>query len=160
MEPATERSFEIVIKQKMDRRHQIVFHNFPELSEWRTKDLFEENPTKPNLWRYVGRLDDLLVFSNGEKMNPVAFEKTIEGHPWVQGALVVGSGQFQAGLIIEPHADRKAADDETLYGESKHVASSILFRAASKSGLRATVLLLGQLGGPVDGTGAWNKAGK
>lgn len=46
------------------------------------------------------------------------------------------------------------------YGKSKHVASSILFRAARKSGLRATVLRLGQLGGPVDGTGAWNKAGK
>lgn len=46
------------------------------------------------------------------------------------------------------------------YGESKHVASSILLRAARKSGLRATVLRLGQLGGPKDGTGAWNKAGK
>ncbi|KAJ5529641.1 hypothetical protein N7527_003034 [Penicillium freii] len=117
MEPATERSFEMVIKQKMDRRHQIVFHNFPELSEWRTKDLFEQHPTKPNLWRYVGRLDDLLVFSNGEKTNPVTFEKTIEGHPWVHGALVVGSGQFQAGLIIEPHADRKVADDEAFFDE-------------------------------------------
>ncbi|KAJ5427067.1 hypothetical protein N7465_002137 [Penicillium sp. CMV-2018d] len=117
MEPATERSFEMVIKQKMDRRHQIVFHNFPELSEWRTKDLFEQHPTKPNLGRYVGRLDDLLVFSNGEKTNPVTFEKTIEGHPWVHGALVVGSGQLQAGLIIEPHADRKVADDEAFFDE-------------------------------------------
>ena len=75
IEPATERSFEMVIKQKMDRRHQIVFHNFPELSEWRTKDLFEQHPTKPNLWRYVGRLDDLLVFSNGEKTNPWRLKK-------------------------------------------------------------------------------------
>jgi hypothetical protein len=117
MEPATERSFEMVIKQTLDRQHQIVFHNFPELSEWRTKDLFEQHPTKPNLWRYVGRLDDLLVFSNGEKTNPEAFEKTIEGHPWVQGALVVGSGQFQAGVIIEPRADRKTAGDEVFIDE-------------------------------------------
>jgi aryl carrier-like protein len=46
------------------------------------------------------------------------------------------------------------------YGESKHVASSILFRAARKSGLRATVLRLGQLGGSADGAGARNKTGK
>lgn len=35
----------------------------------------------------------------------------------MQGALVVGSGQFQAGLIIEPHADRKAANDKAFFDE-------------------------------------------
>ena len=46
------------------------------------------------------------------------------------------------------------------YGESKHVASSILFQAARKSGLNVTVVRLGQLAGSVDGAGVWNKTGK
>ncbi|KAJ5727944.1 hypothetical protein N7493_005764 [Penicillium malachiteum] len=117
MEPATDRSFELVIKRKADTKYQIVFQNYPELSEWRTKDLFEKHPTKPGLWRHIGRLDDWLVFSNGEKTNPAAFEKAMEGHPWVQGALVLGSGQFQAGLIIEPRPDHKATDEKAFIDE-------------------------------------------
>ena len=46
------------------------------------------------------------------------------------------------------------------YGESKHVASSILFQAARKSGLKVTVVRLGQCAGSVDGAGVWNKTGK
>jgi hypothetical protein len=54
----------------------------------------------------------MLVLSNGEKINPVSFEKSVEGHPWVKGALVIGSGRFQAGLIIEPRADKVLIDSE------------------------------------------------
>lgn len=113
MEQATDDSYELVIKHKFNRQYQTIFYNFPELSEWRTKALFQKHPTKSILWRYVGRMDDLIVFSNGEKANPVLFEKTVETHPWVQGALVVGVGQFQADLIIEPQVDYKLLDEKT-----------------------------------------------
>ncbi|KAJ4288749.1 hypothetical protein N0V88_007283 [Collariella sp. IMI 366227] len=96
---------EFVIHRQPDNDFQTVFHNFPDLTEWRSNDLYEKHPTKPGLWKYVGRADDIIVLSNGEKINPVSFEKMIEGHAWVRGALVVGAGQFQAGLIIEPHAN-------------------------------------------------------
>jgi hypothetical protein len=37
-----------------------------------TKDLFERHPARPGLYRYVGRLDDTLVHTLGEKTNPRA----------------------------------------------------------------------------------------
>ncbi|GAB7340817.1 hypothetical protein MBLNU457_7181t1 [Dothideomycetes sp. NU457] len=92
---------------------QGAFFSFPELSEWRTKDLFAPHPKRPGLWRYKGRNDDVIVLSNGEKFGPVDLEKTVESHPAVHGALVVGQGRFQAGLIVEPdpkHAEEAAKD--------------------------------------------------
>ncbi|KAK3900646.1 putative peptide synthetase [Staphylotrichum tortipilum] len=96
---------ELVIHRQPENDHQLVFHNYPDLTEWRSNDLYERHPSKPALWRYVGRADDVIVLSNGEKVQPVSFEKAIEGHAWVRGALMVGSGQFQTALIIEPHPE-------------------------------------------------------
>ncbi|KAH7062198.1 hypothetical protein B0J12DRAFT_229495 [Macrophomina phaseolina] len=93
---------ECVIKPITEPKYLGVFYTFPEAGEWRTKDLFEAHPTKPGLWRYKGRRDDVLVLSNGEKFNPVSFEKTAENHPLVRGALVVGQSRFQPALLIEP----------------------------------------------------------
>ncbi|KAI4701882.1 putative NRPS-like protein biosynthetic cluster [Alternaria sp. Ai002NY15] len=110
MEPAGDDLHEMVIKPK-DTRYQAVFHTFPEITEWRTKDLFSRHPSKPHLWKYSGRRDDIIVLSNGEKFNPVSTEKLLESHPWVKGALVVGSGKFQAGLLIEPEWSRAGTQD-------------------------------------------------
>jgi len=100
MEPSGD-LYEMVIKRVPGNPVQGAFWSFPELDEYRTKDLYEEHPTKKGLWKYKGRNDDVIVLSNGEKFNPVMFEKDIEGHPAVKGALVVGQGRFQAGLILE-----------------------------------------------------------
>ncbi|KAF4310078.1 putative nrps-like enzyme [Botryosphaeria dothidea] len=102
MEDAGEGLYEQVLKPIVDPRYLSVFANFPEISEWRTKDLWEQHPTKPGLWRYKGRRDDVIVFSNGEKFNPVSFEKTVENHPLVRGAVVVGQSRFQPAILIEP----------------------------------------------------------
>ncbi|KAF2137213.1 uncharacterized protein K452DRAFT_236204 [Aplosporella prunicola CBS 121167] len=102
MEDAGEGLKEQLLKPITDPKYLGVFYTFPELSEWRTKDLWEQHPTKPALWRYKGRRDDVIVFSNGEKFNPVSFEKTVENHPLARGAVVVGQGRFQPAVIIEP----------------------------------------------------------
>lgn len=81
---------------------QGCFYVFPELDEYSTKDLYRPHPTLPNHWTYVGRADDIIVFSTGEKLNPTTIEGAVIGHPGVLGAQVVGSGQFHAALLIEP----------------------------------------------------------
>ncbi|GAB7350310.1 hypothetical protein MBLNU459_g0944t1 [Dothideomycetes sp. NU459] len=91
---------ELVVK-KLDNGLQGAFFSFPEIDEWHTKDLYEQHPTKPGLWQYRGRNDDVIVLSNGEKFNPVSYEKSLEGHPKIKGALVVGQGRFQSGLLLE-----------------------------------------------------------
>ncbi|KUI63880.1 Linear gramicidin synthase subunit D [Cytospora mali] len=76
--------------------------NFPDVEVWHTKDLFRRHPTKPALWKFHGRVDDIVVLSTGEKFNPVPIEVQISAHPLVNGALIVGQGHPQPCLILEP----------------------------------------------------------
>ncbi|KAK0707252.1 hypothetical protein B0H67DRAFT_612024 [Lasiosphaeris hirsuta] len=113
MEPTPDPALaELVVKPRPDSDFVFYVHNFPDVAEWRTKDLFERHATKPTLWRYVGRMDDIMVLSNGEKINPVSFEKAVEGHPWVRSALMVGSGRFQAALVLDPAPEQVSFDTE------------------------------------------------
>jgi len=110
MQPAEHDLYELVLQPK-NINYQAVFHTLPKEARWLTKDLFRQHPTKPLLWRYSGRRDDTIVLSNGEKVNPVLMEKSIESHPEVKGALVIGQGRFQTGLLIEPERDGTGAMD-------------------------------------------------
>ncbi|KAF4333936.1 nonribosomal peptide synthetase [Fusarium beomiforme] len=105
--------YELVIRRKdpVDPGTQGCFYNFPELDEWRTNDIYEPHPTLKNHWLYKGRADDVIVFSNGEKLNPLTIEGIVSDHPLVKAALVVGQDQFQAALIIEPVPDAQPKGD-------------------------------------------------
>ncbi|OAA34168.1 Male sterility, NAD-binding protein [Beauveria brongniartii RCEF 3172] len=81
---------------------QPIFYTFPDATEYKTGDLYEKHPTLPGHWRSQGRVDNIIVFSNGEKLNPVSIESTVTLHPDIRQALVVGHGHFQAGMILEP----------------------------------------------------------
>jgi hypothetical protein len=59
------------------------------------------HPSKPNLFKYQGRDDDIIVLSNGEKINPLTMESIIEHSQIVRKALVIGQAWFQAGALIE-----------------------------------------------------------
>jgi thioester reductase-like protein/aryl carrier-like protein len=90
---------------------QPVFYTFPHLDEYSTGDLYEPHPEKPGLWKYIGRGDDIIVFTNGEKLNPVTIQDAIQGHPSIKGALVVGQEKFQPALILEPREPCKTPED-------------------------------------------------
>lgn len=73
-----------------------------ELDHYRTKDLFHAHPAVPDAWCWRARADDIIVFLNGEKANPVPMEQYVVAHnSEVSGALVVGTRRFQAALLIE-----------------------------------------------------------
>ncbi|KAI0020288.1 putative NRPS-like enzyme [Xylariomycetidae sp. FL0641] len=73
------------------------------LSEYRTRDLFERHPSKPDMWCWKARADDIIVFLNGEKTNPVSMEQhVVSQNPGLNGALVIGMQRFQAALLVEP----------------------------------------------------------
>ena len=80
---------------------QGIFTTFPEVSDWATKDLYSKHPSKPHHWLYEGRADDIIIFSNGEKLNPLTIEQSIEAHPEIRSAIVVGVGRFQPGLLLD-----------------------------------------------------------
>jgi aryl carrier-like protein len=80
---------------------QGIFHTFPTEQSINLKDLYIKHPTKPNLWAFNGRSDDIVVLSNGYKISPLDTEALVTTHPAVNGALVIGTGKHQAGLLIE-----------------------------------------------------------
>ena len=110
--PGSDDLFELFIVRKTPRDQfpgmEVAFWTFPELDEWATRDLYKRHPTKKNHWKYYTRRDNIIVFSNGEKLNPEDIETSVSRHPGVCGALVLGSGRFQAALLIEASDDALA----------------------------------------------------
>ncbi|KAK8000394.1 nonribosomal peptide synthetase [Apiospora arundinis] len=102
----------VFVRQDKDPRKNLegYFYTFPEENEVSTNDLYKPHPSLPNHWLYYGRGDDIIVFSNGEKLNPVTIEGMIVAHPHIKSAVVVGYMRFQAALIIEP--DTQPKNDE------------------------------------------------
>ncbi|KAI0127236.1 nonribosomal peptide synthetase [Xylariales sp. AK1849] len=93
---------QVIVRQDKDPGLQGFFYTFPNDNEYYTKDLYRPHPSLPNHWTYYGRADNIIVFSTGEKLNPITIEHIIGDHPQVKGALVVGSNRAQPGLLIEP----------------------------------------------------------
>ena len=106
LRPSDDDAYEMIIFA--DEGFCALNHNFPEVKEWQTKDLFKRHPTKRHPWRFRGRKDDIIVLSSGEKLYPVPMEKQLEGWIKVSGALVTGHGRFQPTLLLEI----KAAEDQ------------------------------------------------
>jgi thioester reductase-like protein len=128
MEPAVDGTFEMIMyRNPVLEGVRSVSCNFPNVEVWRTKDLFKPHPTKPGLWRFHGRADDIIVLSNGEKFNPVPSETQIAAHPLLTGALITGNGRPQASLILEPK--EWSYDPSTLIDE--------LWRTVEKSNTEA-----------------------
>ena len=81
---------------------QPVFALFPDLEEYKSRDLFSPHPNLSDLWMHRGRRDDLVVLLNGEKTNPISFQAEVTAHPDVCDALVAPNQRVEACLIVEP----------------------------------------------------------
>jgi long-chain acyl-CoA synthetase len=63
-----------------------------------TGDLAEE---EDGYWRITGRLKDILVLANGEKVSPADLEQALTADPLIAQALVVGEGRpFLAAVLV------------------------------------------------------------
>jgi thioester reductase-like protein len=101
-------AYEVVIA---DGWRSKVTSNQPDGS-YATRDLFVRHPTHGDRFKYVGRLDDWIALVNGEKLNPVQFEHTVQSDPHVAEAVVFGAGHVAAGLIIVPAKGHDAMSEE------------------------------------------------
>ncbi|KAJ7193227.1 putative aminoadipate reductase [Mycena pura] len=82
--------------------HQVAVENLPDVKGYSTKDVLEQHPTKPDLYRIVGRLDDVLIMANGEKTVPGPIEDVITASPYIAGAVMFGRERNQVGILVEP----------------------------------------------------------
>ncbi|KAJ5613188.1 NRPS-like enzyme [Penicillium lagena] len=111
--PVTGREHELVLVRHPNyERHQVPFvhEDFKHLQEYNTRDLYVRHPDekKRHLWRWHARKDDIVVFLNGEKTNPISVEQYVTArNKRVTGALVAGAQRFQAALIVEAATDGK-----------------------------------------------------
>ncbi|PWY91620.1 NRPS-like enzyme [Aspergillus sclerotioniger CBS 115572] len=94
----------VMVRNPEYKTYQFPFTIFPDRQEYHTNDLFVRHPDphKPDLWRWSARTDDVIVFLNGEKTNPVSMEQHIAASNLeVTAVLVVGARRFQASLLVE-----------------------------------------------------------
>lgn len=109
--------YELVVPRGANRNIHSVFHVFADMQEFRTGDLFAPHPKKKGLWLYNGRMDDLIVLSNGEKFNPTSMEKIIATHPLVGRVVIIGQDRFQSAALIEPYWSALKGEPNALVDE-------------------------------------------
>ncbi|KAJ4419465.1 putative NRPS-like protein biosynthetic cluster [Gnomoniopsis sp. IMI 355080] len=94
--------FELVFpRTELIDKTYLFFHSYPDLTEYRTKDMFSPAEGQPGWWVYRGRADNWIAMSNGLKFDPKGTEDTIGGHPDVDAVIVAGGRRFRLCLLIE-----------------------------------------------------------
>ena len=94
-----------VVRDHQKEEQQPTFTIFPDAQEYASRDLFVRHPSKDksDLWSWRARADDIIVFLNGEKTNPISMEQHILAcNSDISAVLAVGAQRFQAALLIEP----------------------------------------------------------
>lgn len=102
-EPRTKTGlYELVFRRQPEyERWQQIFHVYPSIDEFPTKDLWTKHPTREGLWEYAGRTDDLVILSHGGALYASKMEAAIEEHADVKTALIGGEGRKKPFLILE-----------------------------------------------------------
>ena len=94
--------YELVIVKKPEISHvQFFFLNNPGASEYRTKDLMSEHPTRKGLWKYRGRTDEIVVLSNADNIDPGVMENVIDEDALITGSVLTGNGRPGAAWLLE-----------------------------------------------------------
>ncbi|KAH0581547.1 hypothetical protein H2248_011256 [Termitomyces sp. 'cryptogamus'] len=86
--------------------HRPVLNQLTDVQGFATADVFKRHPTKEGLWKIVGRLDDIITHSSGEKTIPGPMEVIITSNPLVQEAIIFGRERDQTGVLIELRSGR------------------------------------------------------
>jgi thioester reductase-like protein/aryl carrier-like protein len=122
MEKVGEDLYELVVKREkelVDTQPTFTIAGKESLDEYRTCDLFSPHPTIPNEWAWKARADDIIVFLNGEKTNPITMEQHIvSANPTLlSGAIVIGAQRFQPALLLEPITEVKTTTEQAAFIE-------------------------------------------
>ncbi|KAF8889051.1 hypothetical protein BD779DRAFT_1469959 [Infundibulicybe gibba] len=66
-----------------------------------TNDILVPHPSKPGRWKILGRKDDQIMLSTGEKTNPGPLGSVVSA-PISRVPVMFGRGKFQNGVLIQP----------------------------------------------------------
>ncbi|TFK79675.1 acetyl-CoA synthetase-like protein [Polyporus arcularius HHB13444] len=103
--PAGDGTYEVIVLSPADIPLPKTNTTIGDREAYATSDLVIPHPTRPGTWKIVGRADEQIILSNGEKTNPIPLEKIINDDPHVKCSIMFGRGKFQNGVLIEPTED-------------------------------------------------------
>ncbi|KAG6810396.1 putative NRPS-like protein biosynthetic cluster [Tricholoma furcatifolium] len=110
--------------------HSLPVENLPDVRGYATSDLWEPHPTKDYLWKIVGRIDDVVIHSSGEKTVPAPMEDIVMSSPYVMGTIIFGQAHDQPGILIEPKAEYAInVEDQTQLAELRNKLWSVVEEA-------------------------------
>ncbi|KAJ7807640.1 hypothetical protein B0H13DRAFT_2482908 [Mycena leptocephala] len=98
-EPQADGTFELHVLTW--EKHTPSVENLDNERGYATSDLFINHPQKKHLWKVVGRVDDTIMHSIGEKTVPGPMEDIVAGSPYVAGVVMFGRERPQTGILIE-----------------------------------------------------------
>ncbi|KIK73022.1 hypothetical protein PAXRUDRAFT_836338 [Paxillus rubicundulus Ve08.2h10] len=84
--------------------NRVAVENLPDVRGYATADIFVKHPTK-DMWKIIGRVDDVIMLASGEKTVPAPIESIINSSPLVKGTVMFGRERNQAGILIEPRPE-------------------------------------------------------
>ncbi|KAJ7457005.1 acetyl-CoA synthetase-like protein [Mycena latifolia] len=93
----------------------VINHSDPE--GFATSDLWEQHPDpeKSHLWRPAGRIGDVTILSNGEKTDNKQLENLLCASPFINAAIIFGTGRFLNGAIVCPPAPLAGEPEAVAY---------------------------------------------
>ncbi|KAF5318761.1 hypothetical protein D9619_011064 [Psilocybe cf. subviscida] len=85
-----------------DTRHDLPVENMGNgVRGYATSDLFIPNASAPGFWKLIGRKDDVIIHSSGEKTVPGPMENIIAQSQYIIGVVMFGREHDQPGVLIE-----------------------------------------------------------
>ncbi|KAF9058549.1 putative aminoadipate reductase [Rhodocollybia butyracea] len=86
---------------------RVSVENLPDVAGYATSDLWTPHPSKPGLWAIVGRVDDVIIHSSGEKTVPGPFEDKVGKSPLLRAVIMFGRERDQPGVLVEPSPENQ-----------------------------------------------------
>ncbi|KAF9812923.1 hypothetical protein IEO21_05878 [Rhodonia placenta] len=110
MLPMGDNTYELVVVANNLHRPAVVNTQVDGVDGYATSDLVVPHPTRPGYWKIVGRTDDQIMHSTGEKAslaltNPGPLEEILRKDPYVSDCIIFGRGRFQAGVLVQPRSE-------------------------------------------------------
>ncbi|KAF9067908.1 hypothetical protein BDP27DRAFT_1327979 [Rhodocollybia butyracea] len=91
---------------------RVSVENLPDVAGYATSDLWSPHPTKPGIWTIIGRADDVIIHSSGEKTVPGPFEDKVGHSPLLRAVIMFGRERDQPGVLVEPSPENRVDIDD------------------------------------------------
>ncbi|KAJ7039814.1 hypothetical protein C8F04DRAFT_996222 [Mycena alexandri] len=98
----SESLFQLIIKDCTTNRLAVSNMEIDGFPAFDTKDIVQQHPTNPKLYRVYARVDDQIMHSNGEKTNPGPLEEILVQNSLIKAAIFFGRLKPHAGVLVTP----------------------------------------------------------